>query len=308
MSPGSTAEVISTYEPKPGRVPGEAWSVVGPFVREVAARLGYMTPETMKNYIHAIAYYAFWIYERGLLLDVEIVFTPSRVEHYIKTATAHLVPSSRASRRAALARVGREVTRRAPWPPPGMRFQMHQLQPPYLAAEVERYLQMASQQSTPFKRRVATAQLALGLGAGLQAQDYLSVGNEHLVLHGDVFMMDIPGSRARKVPMHQRYADLLLEIGQKHPGEPFIAPLNDAEPADRLERVLRLPEYPRVWRPTTNRLRTTWLVRMLRSGCNLSEIVYMSGLQGTKSLVDLLPYIEFRDVHDWFGEAATFHD
>ncbi|MBT2534324.1 hypothetical protein J7E83_19765 [Arthrobacter sp. ISL-48] len=303
-----TAEVIAAYEPKPGRVPSRVWAAIGPFVREVAGCLGYMAPDTMRNYIHAIAYFVFWAHEQGVLLDVEIVFTPSRVERYVQTSTAHLVPSSRATRRAALARVGREVTRRAPWPTPGMRFQMHQLQPPYSTEETDGYLQMASQQSTPFKRRVATAQLALGLGGGLQAQEYLSVGNENLVLHGDIFMLDIPGSRARKVPLHQRYADLLLDIGEKHPGEPFIAPLTEAKPSDRLDRVLRLPEYPRVWRPTTNRLRTTWLVRMLRSGCNLSEVHYMSGLQGTKSLIELLPYIEFRDVHDWFAEAAAFHD
>lgn len=308
MNQGSTVDVISTYEPKPGRVPAEAWSVIGPFVREVAGRLSYLSPETMKNYIHAIAYYVFWASERGLLLDVEVVFTPSRVQHYIQTATAHLVPSSRAAHRAALVRVGREVTRRAPWPPPGVSFEMRQLQPPYSPSEVELYLQMAGQLSTKFKRRVATAQLCLGLGAGLHAQEYMTIGLEHLVLHGDVFMLDIPGAKARKVPMHQRYADLLLELGDRHPREPFIAPLTDTAPSERLDKVLGVIKYPGVWRPTTTRLRTTWLVRMLRSGCNLAEVMYMSGLQGTKSLIDLVPYIDFRNVQDWFAEAATFHD
>jgi hypothetical protein len=50
------------------------------------------------------------------------------------------------------------------------------------------------------------------------------------------------------------------------------------------------------------------MLRMLRSGCNLSEVLYMSGLQGTKSLIDLVPFIEFRDVREWFAEAADFHD
>ncbi|WP_284753516.1 hypothetical protein [Arthrobacter sp. efr-133-R2A-120] len=308
MSPERTAELIASYEPKPGRIPAEAWSAIGPFVREVAGRLGYLSPETMKNYIHAIAYYVYWTYERGLLLDVEIIFTPSRVQQYVQTATTHLVPSSRASHRASLVRVGREVTRRAPWPPPGVSFEMRQLQPPYSSQEVELYLQMAGQLSTKFRRRVATAQLCLGLGAGLIAQEYMTVGLEQLVLHGEVFMMEIPGERARKVPMHQRYVDLLLDIGEQHPGEPFIAPLTGTAPAERLDRVLGLIKYPRVWRPSTTRLRTTWMVRMLRSGCNLAEVMYMSGLQGTKSLIDLVPYIDFRNVQDWFAEAATFHD
>lgn len=247
-------------------------------------------------------------YESGLPLDVEVIFTPSRVERYIETETLHLVPSSRATRRAALAKVGREVTKKAPWVPPGREFPMSQLQPPYSSSEVDRFLQMASQQSTPFKRRVATAQLCLGLGAGLRASEYLSAGLESLVLHGDVFTLNVQGERARKVPMNQRYVDPLLELGATNPGEPFIALLYDVSTRDRLDRVLRAPTYPRIARPTTNRLRTTWMLRMLQSGCNLAEVVYMSGLQGTKSLIDLVPFIEFRDVQQWFPEAATFHD
>ncbi|MGO4652278.1 hypothetical protein AB4068_11335 [Arthrobacter sp. 2RAF22] len=308
MSRERILEVIANYRPNPGKIPDEVWAVIGPFVRDAATRIGDMAPDTAKNYIHAISYYVFWAYELGALLDVEVVFTPSRVERYIKTATEHLVPASRATRRASLGRVGRAVTRRAPWQPQGREFQMHQLQAPYTSSEVELFLQMASQQSTPFKRRVATAQLCLGLGAGLQAREYLSVGLEHLILHDEVFMLDIPGERARKVPMHQRYVDPLLEIGEKFPTEPFIAPLTEAGPGDRLDRILRSPDYPGIKRPTTNRLRTTWLTRMLRSGCNLSEVLYMSGLQGTKSLIDLVPFIEFRNVLEWFGEAATFHD
>lgn len=302
------SEVINGYHPKAGRGPAEVWPEIGPFVREVAGRLHNMTPATMRVYIQAIAYYAFSAYESGLPLDVEVIFTPTRVERFIETKTAHLVPSSRATRRAALAKVGREVTKKAPWVPPGREFAMSQLSPPYSNPEVEQFLQMAGQQSTPFKRRVATAQLCLGLGAGLRGNEYLSVGLADLALNGDVFVVDVPGARARKVPIHQRYADVLLGIGGEHPEEPFIAPLNSADPGDRLDRILRLPHYSKVARPTTNRLRTTWMLRMLRSGCNLSEVLYMSGLQGTKSLIDLVPYIEFRDVREWFAGAADFHD
>ena len=301
------AKVIQDYKPRHGSGPGEAWEEIGPFVREVAQRMDHLSPVTVRVYIQAIAYYVHSAYEAGSPLDVERIFTPSKVERYIEKETDHLVPSSRATRRAALAKVGREVTRKAPWVPPGREFTMSQLQPPYSEDEVERFLQMASQQSTPFKTRVATAQLCLGLGAGLQAKEYLSVGLESLVLNGDVFTMDVPGDRARKVPMHQRYVDLLLAIGEKYPGEPFIAPVDGMEMRERLDRVLRAPHYPKITRPTTNRLRTTWMLRMLQSGCNIAEVLYMSGLQGTKSLIDLVPYIQFRDVEQWFTQAATFH-
>ncbi|WP_426976019.1 hypothetical protein ACQCSU_14675 [Pseudarthrobacter sp. O4] len=267
-----------------------------------------MAASTLRNYINAIVYMVAWAHEHGVPLEVETVFTPLRVEHYIQTGTEHLVPNSRGTRRSSLIRVGRHVTRKVAWTPPALKFPVAQLSPPYSAEEVKRYFRMAAQQGTEFCRRVATAQLCLGLGAGLRADEYLLVGSESLVLHDEVFMLDIPGARARKVPMHIRYVDPLLEIADANPNEPFMGPLTGTSPMNRLDGMLSKPHYPRVRRPTTNKLRTTWLLRMLRSRCTLSEILYMSGLRNTKSLIELAAHVQYRDTDEWFVDVATFHD
>lgn len=308
MSRLNQAEYIAAYRPRSGTVTKAEWRAIAPFVRDVASRFEPMAPTTLRNYLNATTAHVGWAYTSGLPLDVEVIFTPTRIEQYIQTATAHLVPNSRGTRRASLFRVGRQVTRKVAWAPPVLEFPSRKLAAPYTADEIAVYFQMASQQGTESRRRIAAAQLCLGLGAGLRADEYLQVGQENLVLHDEVFMMDIPGRRARKVPIHSRYAHALLEIGAEHPDEPYIGRLTGSDPSDRLDGLLSKPQYPRVRRPTTNRLRTTWLLRMLRSRCSISEILYMSGLQSTSSLIDLAAYVEFRDVTDWFGEAATFHD
>jgi hypothetical protein len=267
-----------------------------------------MATVTVRNYINAITYLVAWAYERGVPLEIETIFTPLRVEHYIQTGTKHLLPNSRGTRRSALIRVGRHVTRKVAWTPPVLSIPVSQLAPPYSAEEVDRYFRMAAQQGTETCRRIATAQLCLGLGAGLRADEYMLVGAENLVLHHGVFMLEIPGARARKVPMHIKYVDPLLEIASAHPKEPFIGALTGASPGKRLDGMLSKPQYPRVRRPTTNKLRTTWLLRMLRSRCALSETLYMSGLRSTKSLIELAAYVQYRDISEWFVDVATFHD
>jgi hypothetical protein len=247
-----------------------------------------------------VAQFVAWEYLHGTPLDAEAMFTPVQVEYYIEVGTKHLAPYTRSTRRGFLRRIGARVTKNAPWAPPPRAFPVKKLAVPYSRDEESVYFQIASQQSTPYKTRIATVHLCLGLGAGLFADEFMAVTGSSLRRIAGVNVLATGGQRARLIPISDRYFGPLQEIAVRHPHEPIIG-VEGSNSKNRLNALLSKPEYPaRVGRPVTTRLRTTWMQHVLSIPISLSEFAEIAGIRTTKSLTDLIPYIPLREPEQWF--------
>ncbi|MDT0318562.1 hypothetical protein [Streptomyces millisiae] len=103
---------IALYEPR--ALPIEAWQEVAPFARKAVTDFGPISPWAAVQHLGPVARLCVWALEQGLPLDVETLFTPDRVEHFVAVGLPELKDSSRRTHRSQLTAVGRAITRRAP--------------------------------------------------------------------------------------------------------------------------------------------------------------------------------------------------
>ncbi len=305
----NAANILAGYTPGPGTGARTCWISIRPFVLETISCLPDLTSSTTRNYLHALTHFAAWALQEGIPLVPDVLLAPARIEQYTETATKHLVPHSRSTRRAMLRRIALASTTNAPWVPAPRPYPAKHLAKPYTPERIARYFENAEAQGSEFRTRVATAHLCLGLGVGLMSNEYMVITPGSLTVFGAAPVLEIRGQRPRMVPIHNRYLMPLYGIASAHPDEPFIGALSAVGAKDRLNNLLSKVKYPRgLPAPTTTRLRNTWMLRMLRSRLSLSEFMYFTGLGTTKALADLIPFIQTRDPYVWFQETAAFHD
>lgn len=154
---------------RPAEVDPARWDDVCRFMWECISRLGWDSDSPAAwRALRELARISSWAVGEGLPLDVEVVLDPDTVERFIAVGLAG--DPSRATYRAVLRRVGRRLTRRAPWQPRPAAVARRQVAPPYTADELELLQADALVQPTPSRIRAARSLLALGAGAGLDGR------------------------------------------------------------------------------------------------------------------------------------------
>ncbi|MFF2375035.1 hypothetical protein ACFVUW_11695 [Streptomyces xiamenensis] len=280
---------IALYEPR-SLDPG-TWAQIAAFARKAVEDFGPVSPWAAVQHLSVVTRISAWALEQGLPLDVEVLFTPERIEHFIAVGLTGLADSSRRTHRSQLAAVGRAVTRRAPWPPAAPPLSRNRLAPPYTETEVAGFLQIARKQSTPGRTSIAWGLLAAGLGAGLYPGEHLTITGSAITSRHQVTVLTVSGRRPREVPVLAAYAPLLHSLAARFPDEPLIG-ATSATDKNRLNRLTGRIDVP-IWLPPliSPRLRTTWLVTLLSARVPLPEILEAAGLASTSSLIDLVPHL-----------------
>ena len=290
---------------RPNAIPAQAWEPVADFTRQAALDVHPRDPRRATEAMRTLSQFVVWCYRQGLPLDREIIFTPEVVERFITVGCAHLVESSRATRRSDLRRFSFTLTRKAPWTPVPRRMRADYAIVPYTPDEVARMLEVATQQRTPLQRRRLSALLALGLGAGCYPREARDVTTAHLVTRHGHLCLSIPGDHARVVPISPPHDETLAQIRDNDPGSAllgFAAKDWDRAPLGHLLEYVDLPaDCPPV---KAHRLRATWLLRHLTNRVHLDGLTRMAGVSTWKTFGHLRQYIPPIDDADLFEELT----
>jgi len=161
---------------------------------------------------------------------------------------------------------------------------------PYTPEQVDMFDFWIRGQATQLRRRKATALACLGLGTGLQAGSILSLRRMDVVDDGHITVIVPTGDSTREVPMVSRWE------------APFRRLIADLEPDDHIfgaaQRAIRanyisdfLHDADGQFRPSTFRMRQTWLVGRLNAGVDLATLLDAAGLQRLEQLDDLRPFL-----------------
>ncbi|OLT17498.1 hypothetical protein BJF80_16920 [Serinicoccus sp. CUA-874] len=275
---------IQGYRPQAKSIPADEWMEVADFTREAVRIAQPSTPGVATTELKVVAQFANWCRGQSLPLDPETILTPAWVNEYDRQKLRGSL--ARKDERARLRRIAVAATRKAPWGPVPDAVRRSPMLPPYSDVELALLATLADGQPTSRVRDAAAAILALGLGCGFRSREIIYSRAGDIEPGPDFVTVTTYGEAPRRVPVLPRYAPLLRKLSTRSPDARLVPG------GDRLDNVMK--KFRKVGGITIQptRMRTTWLVDVLNAGVTVPELLVVSGMSTTHSL---LRYAEFLD-------------
>lgn len=242
----------------------------------------------MERNARVLTLIAAWCVKQGIPLDVELLLDPDTIERFCSTGLKKL--PSRGSYRATLRRLGRELTKDAPWEPRPEPMPARKVSPPYSKAEMKALRGDVVRQSTTSRRRATTALILLGAGGGLDGRWARQVRGTDVARVNGVVVVSVGEPRAREVPVLKEYEKELLALAQEA-GDEYLVGGHTTHRNRTNEIVARFEDghgHPRL---EPKRLRSTWVVTHLTIGTRLPELLAAAGTSRIETFDTLLAFV-----------------
>ena len=207
------------------------------FARDVICQVAPAGRERAKNLLWAAGRLADYAASLGLDLDPQVVFHPSVIERFARSAPG-LPGVTRRTLRTSQRFIARRVVPQLH--PADVPLPRERSKAPYTAAEIDGFLALADAQPTRERRMRASGLVCLGAGAGLIRADLRDVRGSDVTARSGGLVAAVRGRRARAVPVLPRYHARLLAAA-RFAGNGLIC--GGADPGRRNRRLppRRLP-------------------------------------------------------------------
>jgi len=264
------------------------WKAIGPFTIEAVALAAPLSARDARRLLTPVAQYVAWQWMSGVPLDRQEMFTRPGAKSFIRTQTKHLKFKTREHYEWILDQVIAAVVGPREEPPKVVSGRAAPVKP-YTLAEEHAYRVMVRNQATAHRRQNGEVLLALGFGAGLVAGDIIAITGEHVVQVCDGVEIHVPGPRARVVPVFAEWEAIVLSAATRvGSGRLFLPSRPELDPGDVSGFITTL--QGRESRVSAQRMRSTWILRLLDAGINVNIVLATSGMSTPQSLV---PYVQF---------------
>lgn len=293
MTPELIEHRIVTYRPK-GVVTAHQWAPIEHDVRAATRRYAPQSLSAAYLAMRAVTMFQLWAIENRLPLDLEHLFTETNVEWFVETGMTHLGEHTQSCYRSALRRIGRTVTKKAPWTPEPKRKKRTTLADPYARLDLAWLWEICLTQRSEVRRRAGVATMALCHGAGLAGAEFSVLLGSSIEMIDGVAVVHIPGDHARDVPVLPQYADELVRLSLDYWDRPMFS---DRTPSRNwTANVLAQLEFPTgAPRLVPSRLRTTWMVELSTAGVRISELQHFAGVKTMTGWEDFSKFVPRRD-------------
>jgi len=287
------ARRIEGYRPKD--VP-ETWdSTIRPFVVTALRAAEPQGTPSVEQWARVLTLISSWCVAEGIPLDIERVLDPDTVERFTSTRLKGF--PSRHHYRTVLRRLGRRLTKRAPWPPRPEPMKRRKVALPYSATELDQLWEDAQRQSSPPRRRTAMALICLGAGAGIDGRWCTKVRGTDVRRLGGVVVVQVNGPSPREVPVLERFEEHMLRIAEEAGDDLLIGPFSQHR--NRTYKIASRFEpghgHPNL---SVKRLRSTWIVEHLSRGTRVPELLAAAGTSRVESIDELLEFVPPLDAAD----------
>lgn len=273
-------KVLATYAPS---MPAENWATIRNFVmKTMRARFAeHRDSRTISNGLYTIAGFADWVAATGVGKLNATVLRADIIDAYaaFRRGEVELAVAER-ERKALRTVAGLPNT-------PGVRAASTNAPEavPYTRVEQDEIRRWAEGQFSDDTRRSATAIAALGLGCGLSATELMQVrGRDVVVLSDGLMGVCVNG---RTVPVTAEWDDELRELGTGDPAEHLIRPRRTRRDGKACTNTIFELGDPR---PSTQRMRATWLLAHVDAGTHIPTLITASGLTSSDFLRRVLPF------------------
>jgi integrase len=284
--PASVRDNIAAYSPD--ELEGPVAADVTAFVRMLTMSVAPMNGHTLAQVRAAAAKLTIWAYVgRGLPLLYRLLLSDDLIQLWQKavTASGELSPGTASNYRGHLRRIAHHM---------GVELR-DEFQPlirpartaPHTEGELAEAMLWARTLTKLGSRRARTL-IILGAGAGLTADEVRLVRGRDVLTEVGVWV-SVGGARPRITPVLPSWAARLRRIAESVAAEEFLfsGPDGQAEPGF-VDGWLTL--QPKRGRPTSRRLRASYLAEQLRAGADDADVLAWSGLQRGEDLAKYLPF------------------
>lgn len=266
---------VETYEP---HLPSHDWETIRPFVLSVVEQVELHVPYSTAALLNAVAHHVDWCTNTaGVALRSGEIFRRD-----IIGAAIAMMPtaqsSTRGRRRSILLRVG-EALDVIPVAPPLPPLSAASPSAPYTANEVDEVFRWANLQNDS-DQPSALALVALGLGAGLPTRDLATVRARDVASDGHWTR-----AAGRDVPVLDDWADELAALAHRASDKEVTLFRPGAAWSKNVITVFVGRSFGSGIRPSTQRMRATWLVHHLSTGTPMQDLLAAAGLQSMDALV-----------------------
>lgn len=266
---------MPSYTPEFGDV---GWEPIRAFVEDVVDEVGAKVPYSPAFLSHAVAHHVHWC--------VNVASLPQRRDAVFRRdvigASVYAMPtantSSQGRRRSALLRVGEAlgvIAASVPLPP----LSPASPSAPYSDLEVALVRQWVSMQREK-DARSAAALVALGLGAGLAAHDLASVRGKDVSADGEAIYLP-----TRVVPVLPAWQGPLWRLAAGGEGSDAALFRPGTKWSKNVVTVFVGRSVAVGLRPSTQRMRATWLLLHLAVGTPMQDLLSAAGLASMDALV-----------------------
>jgi integrase len=271
----SVAEAIARFERR--HVPSDQWARIEPVVRAAVEAAAPTTLYRAQELLNVTAQLASWADTTGQATDPAVLFHPDTIERFVTKGCAHLARGTQFNYRRELRVVGAAVLGEPLYPPRQIPLSRDDLSRPYTEPELAALIAQCRGLPTPFLRENAKAIVALGLGAGLSAQEISWARGTDVTVDDRGVLMAVRGPRPRVVPVLDEWAEAVASRAEVVGPRPLLLP-------DRSEiKKYQLSNFLERWpkggpKADTRRLRATWIVGHLERGTHVLALADAAGV------------------------------
>ncbi len=278
---------LDSYRPR--GMAEERWTkAVRPLVVEQILRLN-IGLKAAKRLTRVLTKITSWCVDEGIRLDIESVLDPDAVERYCNEAVGGS-PSSVATVRSELRRLGRALTAKAPWEQPAPAYVRTKLSRPYSESELALIDRDLARQSTPSRIYSARVMFDLGLGAGLDGRWNTKIRGSDVRSDGDDVLISVPPPAPRTVVVRSSFSTAILECARAAGDGPLVGrSVNHKNSANFIARAVVIDGGRIQFEP--GRLRSNWLVAHLEARTQIGTLMEAAGLSTVWWLRDLRSFV-----------------
>lgn len=300
--PELAAPIIVKYRPNSAAMAG-AWSATRAFTVETAAAMLPHSFDVTRRLMTMSASFHMWVWSRtGTDLTIRRVYTQSNIDRFLESVHKHRSAGHRWGVSRQLVKIGRELADAELIAIPAPNGKVRS---PFTTKQIASMHSWANSLTTVKKRQNAQALLGLAGGAGLTAGEIVNVRVSDIHRDGDIIFVNIIGKRARRVPVRDAWARVLLRSidGRIDAGERVFRGPWIAEYPPRIIQSF-LTDHPATVRPTPAALRAAWLLHHINNNLPLQVLRDVAGFDHYATLVRYYEHANVLDVADFTAQLV----
>lgn len=280
--------VLAAYVPR--SMSRARWEQTSPLIRDLMRRSHVKGEQTFPQLLSELTLFVDWAMDVGVEATISNLLRHDLIERWVTEGG----PGSDATwgnRRSRLRNLASHVNPGLHAPRRKEPFSRAAMKAPYSLREMADIERLCLNQPSKATRRNLCAMVGLGAGAGLGSTDLRGLKRKHLSKDDQGnWWVDVPGDRARRLPVRRRYAHLIEEAIKGLKADDLLIGIKEGRKNITSTAVTNAAIGDTNITPEQARLRATWLLAIISTPVPIADVMAAAGTTSARNIVELVPY------------------